>query len=57
MKRFVYVLLNKETKDIVAIYSEDNLAKKLKPAIESKLNVELETIKTRLNPDLTILTK
>lgn len=51
MKKFVYLMVDEEKNPIIA-YDRIDLATKLKPHIEKKLNLTLEIIKVRVNPDL-----
>jgi len=48
----VYIMKNKETKETVAIYSDLNLLKQLKAAIEEKLEIETEIDAVSINPDI-----
>lgn len=51
MKQFVYVLTD-EDMNVVAIYTREDVAKKMKPVIERKLETTVEIDKTRLDPDI-----
>lgn len=50
--KYVYLLIDKATKNVAAIYDDETLAKKLKKPIEDKLKVELEIEKRSLNLDI-----
>jgi len=52
MKKFVYAILKKETGELVALYSDKALAKKLMPVIGGELEVELELKKTQVDADI-----
>lgn len=55
MKQYVYVLSDKETKEVKAIYTDKHIADKLKPVIEEKLGLELDLVKHAVNQDIKVI--
>lgn len=52
--RKIYLLIDDENK-VLAVYDNKDLAERLKPAIETRLNVELIMEERVLNPELKLI--
>lgn len=50
----LFLLIDDESK-VIAIYDTKDLAERLKPAIEKRLNVELTIEERTLNPELKLI--
>jgi hypothetical protein len=48
----VYLLINKESREVLSAYSGLDLANKMLPAIESMLNIKLELKKMQIDTDI-----
>jgi len=51
MKKYIYVFIDSD-KNIILSYDNLDLAEKMKPHVEKKLNLTLEIVKVIVNPDL-----
>lgn len=52
MIKLVYVLIDEETQEVLAVYDTEVVAKKMLPQIESKLSKKLTMLPVRLNKEL-----
>lgn len=54
MKKYVYLIITSEG-NILAVYDDEKIAKKLKTPIEEKFKTKVEILKKELNVDIAFL--
>jgi hypothetical protein len=55
MKKFIFLLVDTESKEVTAVYTDEKIAKKMKPVIEKKLDSILTLEKHQVNPDIKVI--
>lgn len=55
VKKYVYVVVAVDDREILAIYEDKDVANKMKSPIEAKIGTEVEIIKQLVNPDIKVI--
>ena len=55
VKKFVYVVVTLDDREIVAIYEDKDVAAKMKTPIEDKMGTKVEILKQLVNPDIKVI--
>lgn len=55
MKKYVYVVIAIDDREILAIYEDKDVASKMKSPIEAKIGTQVEIIKQLVNPDIKVI--
>lgn len=55
MKKYVYIVLAVDDREVVAVYEDKDIAEKMKTSIETKMGTEVVIEKALVNPDIRVI--